>query len=115
MMDLTEVMLRFVRLYGLLSLFVFTFLETSMLFPFLPSEVVVPAAAAIIITDLTSFLVFMLAATVGGTVGAFVPFYMFHDTRAGGADWIKDRITVSEKHIERGQEWFRKWGRSSVL
>lgn len=114
-MDLTEATLRFLRLYGPLALLVFTFLETSMLFPFLPSEVVVPAAAAVIITDGTSFLVFLVAAGVGGMVGAFVPFYLFHDTRAGGADWIKNRITVSDERIEQGQEWFRKWGQSSVL
>ncbi len=36
-----------------------------MLFPFLPSEVVVPAAAALIISDPVSFLVFVLAASAG--------------------------------------------------
>lgn len=115
MVDLTGVTLRFVRLYGPLALVVFTFLETSMLFPFLPSEVVVPVAAAVLITGPTSFLVFVLAAGVGGTAGAFVPFYVFHDARAGGADWIKDRVAVSDERIERGQEWFREWGQSSVL
>lgn len=115
MVGLTEVTLQFVRLYGPLALAVFTFLETSMLFPFLPSEVVVPVAAAALITDPISFLIFVMAAGIGGTVGAFVPFYVFHDTRAGGADWIKNRVTVSDKRIERGQEWFREWGQSSVL
>lgn len=115
MVGLTEATLRLVRLYGPPALAVFTFLESSMLFPFLPSEVVVPVAAAVLITDPASFLVFVIAAGVGGTVGAFVPFYVFHDTRAGGADWLKDRITVSDAHIERGQDWFRDWGQSSVL
>lgn len=115
MVDWTEATLRLVRLYGPLALAVFTFLESSMLFPFLPSEVVVPVAAAVLVTDPTSYLVFVIAAGVGGTVGAFVPFYVFHDTRAGGADWLKDRITVSDAHIERGQDWFRDWGQSSVL
>ncbi|RDI71425.1 DedA family protein [Halopelagius longus] len=115
MVDLTDVALRFVRLYGPLALLLFTFLETSMLFPFLPSEVVVPVAAALIITDPASFAVFVLAATVGGTAGAYVPFYVFRGDRVGGSDWIRDRVNVSEERIERGREWFRRWGRSSVL
>lgn len=115
MVDVTTVALRFLRLYGPLALALFTFLETSMLFPFLPSEVVVPAAAVLLISDLTSLFVFVLAAGVGGTVGAFIPFYVFRDTRVGEVSWIRDHITVSEEHIERGKEWFRRWGQSSVL
>ncbi|SEO71444.1 membrane protein DedA, SNARE-associated domain [Halogranum amylolyticum] len=113
--DPTRVLLDSLRLYGPLVLCLFTFLETSMLFPLLPSEVVVPAAAALLVTDVPSFLVFVLAATVGGTVGALVPFYVFYDTRVGERDWIRDRIDVSEERIERGQSWFRRWGQSSVL
>ena len=115
MVDLTAVALRFVGLYGPLALCLFTFLESSMIFPFLPSEVVVPAAAVLLINDPTSFLSFVIAASVGGTVGAFVPFYVFRDTRAGETDWIRDRIAISDEHIERGRAWFRRWGRSSVL
>ncbi|SFL06993.1 membrane protein DedA, SNARE-associated domain [Halogranum rubrum] len=112
--DLTSTAVRLLRLYGPFVLCLFTFLETSMLFPFLPSEVVVPAAAALLVTDPLSFLVFVTAATVGGTVGAFVPFYVFADTRVGRASWIRARITVSEGRIERGQRWFRERGQSSV-
>lgn len=113
--DVTEIALRLLRLYGPLALAIFTFLETSMLFPFLPSEVVVPAAAALLINDITSLFVFVLVAAVGGTVGALVPFYVFRGTRRRGADWIRDRINVSEERIEQGQRWFRRWGRSSVF
>lgn len=114
-MDLTEATLQFIRLYGPLVLIIFTFLELSMLFPFLPSEVVVPGAAAVLITDVTSFLVFVVAAGIGGTVGAFVPFYVFRATRAGGVGWIKGRLTLSDKNTKQGQEWFQKWGQSLVL
>lgn len=115
MVDLTTVAFRFLRLYGPLALCLFTFLETSMLFPLLPSEVVVPAAAALLISDPASFLAFVVAAGVGGTVGAFVPYYVFRGARVGETDWLRDRIDVSEARIERGQEWFRRWGQSSVL
>ncbi|MFC6939555.1 DedA family protein [Salinirubellus sp. GCM10025818] len=115
MQDVTAVALEAVRLYGPLALCLFTFLETSMLFPFLPSEVVVPAAAAVIITDPVSFLAFLVAAGVGGTVGAFLPFYVFSDTRVGDNDWLRDHIHVSAQRLERGEAWFRRWGQSSVL
>jgi membrane protein DedA with SNARE-associated domain len=114
-MELSGVALGLVRLYGPLAVCLFVFLETSMLFPLLPSEVVVPAAAAVLVTDLPSLLVFVLAGGVGGTAGAFVPFVVFSDPRIGATGWLGDRIAVSEERIERGQAWFRRWGESSVL
>ena len=115
MVDLTTTAMRLLGLYGPLALLLFTFLETSMLFPFLPSEAVLPAAAALLVTDVPSFLGCGGAVTVGGTVGAFVPFYVFHDTRIGDNGWLKRHIHVSDERIERGEVWFRRWGRSSVL
>lgn len=115
MADLTTEALRFVQLYGPLALLLFTFLETSMIFPFLPSEVVVPAAAALLITDGISFLVFVMAAGLGGTIGAFVPYYVFRDSRIGQPGWLGRYIRISEERIRSTQDWFKHWGRSSVL
>lgn len=115
MVDVTAVSLRLLRLYGPLALCLFTFLEASMLFPFLPSEVVVPAAAALLITDPLSFLVFVIAAGIGGTSGAFIPFYVFHRTRVGETGWLRDHLRVTDEHIEQGEAWFLQWGQSSVL
>lgn len=115
MADAAEYALRFLRLYGPLALCLFTFLETSMLFPFLPSEVVVPAAAALLITDPLSFLLFVLAAGVGGTGGAFVPFFVFHRTRVGETGWLRDYLRIPDERIEQGKAWFRRFGQSSVL
>ncbi|QCS41284.1 DedA family protein [Natrinema versiforme] len=115
MADFGTAALRFIQLYGPIALLVFTFLETSMLFPFFPSEVVVPAAAALLIVDPISFLVFVAAATVGGTVGAFVPFYAFRGPGSRGLGRLRERINVSEDATERGRQWFRRWGQSSVF
>lgn len=84
MLDLTEVTLQFIQLYGPLTLCLFTYLESSMLFPFLPSGVVVPAPAALLISDPISFVVFVWVAGIGGIVGAFVPYYVFRDSQVGG-------------------------------
>ena len=47
--ELVRALLAFIEQYGYLGVFVFMFLETSLLFPFLPSEVVVPVAAALLV------------------------------------------------------------------
>lgn len=115
MADLGTAALQFIQLYGPLALFLFTFLETSMLFPFFPSEVVVPAAAALLIVDPISFVVFVGAATIGGTLGAFVLFYAFRGPGSRGLGRLRERIDVSEDATERGRRWFRRWGTSSVF
>ena len=115
MVDVTGPALSLLRLYGPLALCLFTFLEASMLFPFLPSEVVVPVAAGIIVSDPVSLLVFVVAAAAGGTAGAFVPFYVFGGTRVGEAEWLESHLHVPERYVERGETWFGRWGQSSVL
>ena len=115
MVDPGQTALRFVELYGPLALFVFTFLEASMLFPFLPSEVVVPAAAAVLVQDVASFVVFVGAAGVGGTVGAFVPYYAFRGPGSSVFDRLGDHLRVSEESKERARRWFLEWGVTSVL
>ena len=115
MAEFAEPAIRFLRLYGPFALLVFTFLETSMLFPFLPSEVVIPAAAALLVADPLSFLVFVAAASVGGTVGAFVPFYAFRGPGSRGVARLRESINVSDDAVERGRQWFLRWGASSVL
>lgn len=115
MADLTTTALHLVEQYGLLAIVVFTFLESSMLFPFLPSEVVVPAAAALLIQDITSFVAFVGGASVGGTVGAFVPFYAFHGPGAQWAGRLRDYVHISDDTVDYGRRWFHNWGASSVL
>ena len=115
MADLGTTALRFVQLYGPLALLVFTFLEASMLFPFLLSEVVVPAAAAVLVQDAASFAVFVGAAGVGGTVGAFVPYYAFRGPGSRVFGRFGEYLHVSENSKERARHWFLEWGVTSVL
>jgi membrane protein DedA with SNARE-associated domain len=114
-LDLTTTALEFVRLYGPLALCLFVFLETSMLFPFLPSEVVVPAAAVLLVTDVASLVVFVVAGGVGGTLGAFVPFAVGAESRFGDSDWLRRHLQVSADRVEQARTWFRRWGQWSVL
>ncbi|WP_199174839.1 DedA family protein [Halegenticoccus soli] len=113
--DLTELALEYVRRFGYLAIFVFSFLETSMLFPFLPSEVVVPFAAAVLVDGPASFAAFVLAASLGATAGSLFAYYV---VGRGGYRAIDDYggvLQVSARDLDRGRRWFRRWGESSVL
>lgn len=113
--NLGQMALQFVSEYGYLALVVFTFLEASLLFPVLPSEVVVPGAAALLITGPVTFVLFVIAVVVGTTVGSLFAYHAFgkYGRRAlsshGG--WLR----LSEAQLDRGCRWFRRWGETSVL
>ncbi|WP_224332755.1 DedA family protein [Haloprofundus halobius] len=112
---LTQTALDLVAQYGYLAIFVFTFLESSMLFPLLPSEVVLPVAAGLLVSDPLSFALFVVSTTAGVTVGSVVAYRIFGEK---GRDTLEARggaINVSERRLAFAQRWFEKWGESSVL
>ena len=112
---LTQTAIDLVIQYGYLAIFVFMFLETSMLFPFLPSEVVVPTAAALLVSDPFTLGGFAVAATAGTIVGSLFAYSVI----GVGGQYALGRygryVHVSEDDLERSQRWFRRWGESSVL
>lgn len=101
--------------YGLLVLFMFMFFETSMTFPFVPSELVIPVAAVALISSPLSFALFVLAAAAGSVVGSLFAYYVF----GTASHWLLDRygsaIHVSEQDHKRAERWFRRWGEFSVF
>lgn len=101
--------------YGFLVLLVFLFFETSMLFPFVPSELVVPLAAALLVTSPVTFLVFVLTATAGGTIGSLFLYYVFDMAHQPVIDRYGRYIHVSETDVERAGRLFRRYGESSVF
>lgn len=115
MAEFTATALRLIQLYGPLAVATFTFLESSMLFPFLPSEIIVPAAAALLVHDSSSFIVFVGAAGIGGTVGALVLFSAFYGPGSRMIDRLRDVIQFSDETLERSRQWFLRWGAFSVL
>jgi membrane protein DedA with SNARE-associated domain len=101
--------------YGFLALVVFAFLETSLLFPFVPSELVVPVAAALLVTGPASFLAFVLAIMVGTTVGSLFVYFVFDAAHQPVIDRYGKYVSVSADDIERASGLFRRWGESSVF
>lgn len=112
-MDLTTTALDLARTYGYLFVFAFVFLETSMLFPLLPSEVVLPASAAIVVTSPASLALFVLVATAGGVAGSVVLYELFR--RAGERALDSRWVRVDRRDADRARRWFRRWGSHSVL
>lgn len=101
--------------YGFLALLIFGFLETSLLFPFVPSELVVPAAAALLVTGPGSFLAFVLAVAVGSTVGSLFVYVVFDAAHQPVIDRFGKYVQISATDIDRASGWFRRWGESSVF
>lgn len=101
--------------YGFFALFVFLFFETSMLFPFVPSELVLPFAAALLVSNPVTFIVFVLAAAAGATLGSLFAYYVFDAAHQPVIDRYGGYVHVSEEDIERAGRWFRRWGESSVF
>lgn len=114
-LDLTETAVSLVEQFGYLAVLAFTFLETSLLFPLLPSEAVLPAAAVVLIDGPTSFALFVLASTAGVSVGSLVAYYLFG---RGGEEVIErygPLIRVSERDLRWSKRWFRRYGEGSVF
>ncbi|WP_435176023.1 DedA family protein [Halorussus sp. AFM4] len=113
--NLGEAALRLVEQYGYLAVAAFTFLEASLLFPLLPSEVVVPGAAALLIGGPATFGLFVASVVVGTTAGSLFAYHVFGERGRSALADRGGRLRLSEDRLERATGWFRRWGESSVL
>ena len=112
---LGQTALDFVSTYGYVAVAAFTFLEASMLFPLLPSEVVVPGAAALLVGGPVTFALFVAAVVVGTTAGSLFAYHVFGKRGRSALEGQGGPLNVSESKVERSRDWFQKWGESSVL
>lgn len=112
---LTDATLTAVRQFGYPVVFLFPFLEASLLFPLLPSEVILPVAAAIVVDGRASLVGFTLATTLGATVGSVFAYEAFGRRGSDALAEYGGYVGLSADDVERGQRWFRRWGENSVL
>lgn len=112
---LTDALLAFLTQYGYLAFFLFMFGESSMVFPFIPSEIVVPAAAGLLVTGPASFCAFVLVGAAGATLGSLFAYYVFGTTSHDALDRYGRYIRVSERDVDRARYWFQRWGESTVF
>ena len=112
---LAHVVLSFVDKYGYIAIFVYMILETAFILHFAPSELVVPVAASQLVHGPVSFVLFVVDATAGATLGSVLGYYVF----GKGGESVLHRygryLHVSESDLERSQRWFQRWGESSVF
>lgn len=101
--------------YGYLAIALFMFLETSMLFPFVPSELVLPSGAALLVEGPVTMALFVASVTLGATVGSLVNYHVFDVYGERAVDEYGRYLRISEPEMERGRRWFRRWGATSVL
>ena len=91
------------------------FLESGLLLHFVPSEVVLPFAAALLVHGPVGFVVFVTVATAGGTAGSVFVYYVF----GRGGEYVLERygtyLRLSPADLERGRRVFRRWGEGTVF
>ncbi|WP_306060647.1 DedA family protein [Natronococcus wangiae] len=99
--------LAFAILFGLCVL------EGAMLLRFMPSELVVPSALALIGASIPETVGIVTVAVVGTTVGQFLLFCLVR--RAGREYVIQKRwFPITESRLDRFDGWFDRWGSVAV-
>lgn len=98
---------------GFVVLFGICILEGVMMLRFMPSELVVPAALALIGSSIPEAVAIVAVAVVGTTIGQFLLFTLVR--RAGREYVIQKRwFPLTESRLERFDGWFDRWGGPAV-
>ena len=88
-------------------------LEGAMMLRFMPSELVVPSALALIGSSIPETVAIVAVAVVGTTIGQFLLFCLVR--RAGREYVIQKRwFPLTESRLERFDGWFDRWGGLAV-
>lgn len=88
-------------------------LEGAMLLRFMPSELVVPAALALIGSSIPQVIAIVAIAVVGTTIGQFCLFCL---VRRAGREYVLQKrwFPLTESRLERFDGWFDRWGAIAV-
>ncbi len=99
--------------FGVLAFFLVFILEGAMLLYIAPSESLMPVAVTLLADGTADILLFLAVATVGATIGQYLLFWV---SRNLGRDRLLESrfVRIPEKHIDRFDRWFERWGRPIV-
>jgi membrane protein DedA with SNARE-associated domain len=88
-------------------------LEGAMLLRFMPSELVVPAALALIGSSIPEAIGIVAVAVVGTTIGQLC---LFRLVRRAGREYVLQKrwFPITESRLERFDGWFDRWGPLAV-
>lgn len=101
--------------YGYLAVFIYMVLETSFLLHYVPSEVVVPFAAVLLVHDPLSFVLFVVDATAGSILGSVLAYVVFGLYGRGVLERYGHVVHLSTERLEWSEEVFTRYGESSVF
>lgn len=107
-LDLTGPLLEFLSSYGLVALIVILFLDSSMLLPLVPGELMLVVGTRQLATDHPSLVVAILAATIGTTLGSLA---LYGIARGGGRRFIERHprlFLMSPERRDRLERTFRR-------
>ncbi|AGB17320.1 putative membrane-associated protein [Halovivax ruber XH-70] len=98
---------------ALVVLFCLCVMEGAMLLRFMPSELVVPAALALIGSTIHDAVTIVAIAVVGTTIGQTTLFVV---ARRAGREYVlrKRWVPLTESRLERFDGWFDRWGRLAI-
>ncbi len=110
---LSKIVIEIIKAMGYPGVFFLMTLE-SVNIP-IPSEVVMPFSGFLALTGNFNFWAVAAAGTLGNVAGSLLSYYL--------AEWILNvrnkyrilHVVLSEKHIEKTNEWFKKYGSFSIF
>jgi membrane protein DedA with SNARE-associated domain len=99
---------------GLLALFGVFVLEGAMLMYFMPSELIVPGALALLGTSIEWVLAVIGVAVLGATSGQYA---LFTASKRGGRQFVLENrfLRLDESRLDRFEGWFERWGPAVVF
>ena len=112
---LADAVLAFVSTYGFIAVFIYIFLETSLLLHFVPSEVILPVAIALLVTGPVTFVIFVGVTTSGAVIGCLVAYYLFGRNAERALRGYGGYVHLGEHDLNRWEQWFTHWGETIVL
>ncbi|QSX00394.1 DedA family protein [Haloterrigena alkaliphila] len=88
-------------------------LEGAMMLRFMPSELVVPAALALMGSSIPKVSAIVAVAVIGTTIGQF---FLFCLVRRAGREYVVQKrwFPLTESRLERFDGWFDRWGGIAV-
>ncbi len=110
---ISDLVIQIIRYLGYPGIFILMTLE-SVNIP-IPSEVIMPFSGFLVQNGTFNFWVVALVGTLGNVAGSLLSYYL--------AEWILYirnrykflRLLLSEKHLEKTNIWFRKYGSYSIF